>query len=61
MPEVDMPPEFAGSDERVLVLERETVGGLVGLASGSLPAAFASTGSNVVYARPVRYTRDRSY
>lgn len=49
VPEVDTapePPELAGSDEAVL--EMETVGGFVGVASGSLPAAFASTGSNVV-------------
>lgn len=48
-PEVDTPPElpeFTGSDD--VVLEMETVGGLVGVTSGSLPAALASTGSNVV-------------
>ena len=59
VPEVDTPPELVGRDE--VVLEMETVGGLVGVASGSLPAAFASTGSNVVYVRSVRYARSRSY
>jgi len=36
---------FGGEEEEV-VLEMETTGGAVGLASGSLPAAFASTTSN---------------
>jgi hypothetical protein len=43
----------------VVELEIATVGGLVGVASGSLPAACASTGSNPgLYTRWVRYTQE---
>ena len=45
MPEVDT-AGLPVCDVPVLVLETATVGGLVGVASGSLPADCASTGSN---------------
>ena len=41
------------------VLERETTGGVVGVASGSLPAAFADVGLNpLFYTQSVRHTED---
>ena len=44
-----------------VVLEMVTIGGAVGVASGSLPAALASTGSNAapLYTQSIRHMRDR--
>lgn len=39
-------PGLDGEDVGGVELERETVGGSLGVASGSLPAAFARSGSN---------------
>lgn len=66
-----MPPVLAGGVpvsetvfdvERVeeLVLERETTGGVVWVASGSLPAAFANVTSKPAYTQSVRYLKDYS-
>jgi hypothetical protein len=63
VPRVGVPvmPEAVFEGETVEeVVERDTTGGALGVASGSLPAAFASTGSNEpVYTLSIRHAKGR--
>jgi len=58
MPVSRLVPEGVSEGVKEVVLERETTGGALGVASGSLPAAFARVTSNELsYTRPVRQIR----